>query len=143
MIKEPQTQKDRLINLQIAISNYLNEVTSTGDVTNLEVKLKCWGEYLGKVIKLEPNQTTDKLVKDRDKPYTKNPVFPANPIAFSLMDLVTAKQLGMIRAVCREMDIDCDEECDVVLSCKTDELSKKAASAFIQHLQKMQEEGLK
>lgn len=64
--------------------------------------------------------------------------FPANPVATSLMDLVTAKQLGMIRAISREMGIEADEECQTVLSCKTDELSKKAASAFIQHLQDLQ-----
>ncbi len=64
--------------------------------------------------------------------------FPANPVATSLMDLVTAKQLGMIRAISREIGIESDEECQTVLSCKTDELSKKAASAFIQHLQDLQ-----
>ncbi|HEX8288466.1 MAG TPA: Rad52/Rad22 family DNA repair protein [Pyrinomonadaceae bacterium] len=64
--------------------------------------------------------------------------FPANPIAKSLSDLVTAKQLGMIRAIAREIGIDADEECNNVLNCKTDELSKKAASSFIQHLQDSQ-----
>ena len=64
--------------------------------------------------------------------------FPANPIARSLSDLVTAKQLGMIRAIAREMSIDADEECNNVMQCKTDELSKKAASSFIQHLQDAQ-----
>jgi len=64
--------------------------------------------------------------------------FPSNPIAKSLNDLVTAKQLGMIRALAREAGIDVEEECQSVLNCKTDELSKKAASSFIQHLQDMQ-----
>lgn len=64
--------------------------------------------------------------------------FPANPIAKSLSDLVTAKQLGMIRAIAREMSINADEECNNVMNCKTDELSKKAASSFIQHLQDAQ-----
>jgi hypothetical protein len=64
--------------------------------------------------------------------------FPSNPIAKSLGDLVTAKQLGMIRALAREAGIDVEEECQSVLNCKTDELSKKAASSFIQHLQDMQ-----
>ncbi len=64
--------------------------------------------------------------------------FPANPIARSLSDLVTAKQLGMIRALSREIGIDADEECQNVMECKTDELSKKAGSSFIQHLQDMQ-----
>ncbi len=66
--------------------------------------------------------------------------FPNNPIARSLSDLVTAKQLGMIRAISREMNIDADEECNTVMQCKTDELSKKAASAMIQHLQDLQKE---
>lgn len=64
--------------------------------------------------------------------------FPSNPIAKSLSDLVTAKQLGMIRALARENGIDVDEECQTVMQCKTDELSKKAASSFIQHLQDSQ-----
>jgi len=64
--------------------------------------------------------------------------FPNNPIAVSLMDLVTAKQLGLIRAISREIGIEADEECQTVLSFKTHELSKKAASAFIQHLQDLQ-----
>ena len=64
--------------------------------------------------------------------------FPANPIARSLSDLVTAKQLGMIRAIAREIGIEADAECDTVMQCKTDELSKKAASGFIQHLQDLQ-----
>jgi hypothetical protein len=72
--------------------------------------------------------------------YNNDGGFPANPVATSLMDLVTAKQLGMIRAIGREIGIDPDEECQTVLSCKTDELSKKAASSFIQHLQDLQKQ---
>jgi hypothetical protein len=64
--------------------------------------------------------------------------YPANPIARSLSDLVTAKQLGMIRAIAREIGVDPDEECNTVMSCKTDELSRKAASSLIQHLQDLQ-----
>ena len=65
--------------------------------------------------------------------------FPANPIAKSLSDLVTAKQLGMIRAISREIGIDADEESNNLMSCRTDELSKRAASSLIQHLQDMQQ----
>jgi len=67
--------------------------------------------------------------------------FPSNPIAKSLSDLVTAKQLGMIRAIAREIGVDADVECQNVMQCKSDELSKKAASGFIQHLQDMQKTG--
>ncbi|CAN5737571.1 hypothetical protein BH20ACI4_BH20ACI4_06580 [soil metagenome] len=66
--------------------------------------------------------------------------FPANPVAKSLSDLVTAKQLGMIRAIAREIGIDPDEECNSSMQCRTDELSKRAASSFIQHLQDLQKE---
>ncbi|HEX8733895.1 MAG TPA: Rad52/Rad22 family DNA repair protein [Pyrinomonadaceae bacterium] len=69
---------------------------------------------------------------------TQNDGFPSNPIAKSLGDLVTAKQLGMIRALAREAGVDVEEECQTVLNCKTDELSKKAASSFISHLQDLQ-----
>lgn len=64
--------------------------------------------------------------------------FPTDPVAKSLGDLVTAKQLGMIRAIAREIGINPDEECTTVANCTTDELSKRAASQFIQHLQDMQ-----
>ena len=69
---------------------------------------------------------------------TQEEGFPKNPVAKSLSDLVTAKQLGMIRALAREMGIDADEEANNAMNCRTDELSKKAASSFIQHLQDMQ-----
>jgi hypothetical protein len=68
--------------------------------------------------------------------------FPSNPVAKTLADLVTPKQLGMIRALAREAGVDADEECQTVMSCKTDELSKKAASAYIQHLQDMQQQNV-
>ena len=70
-----------------------------------------------------------------------NDGIPANPIARSLSDLVTAKQLGMIRAIAREIGVDSDVECETIMQCKTDELSKKAASGLIQHLQDLQKTG--
>jgi len=59
-------------------------------------------------------------------------------VAKNLGELVTAKQLGMIRALARELRIDADEECNSVMNCRSDELSKSAASSFIKHLQEMQ-----
>ncbi len=83
---------------------------------------------------------SDTIERDGAVPTPTNDGFPANPIAKSLMDLVTAKQLGMIRAMARENGIDVDEECQNVMQCKADELSKKAASSFIQHLQDLQKQ---
>lgn len=56
-------------------------------------------------------------------------------------DLISAKQLGMIRAICNQINIDPDEECQTVLGCRIDELSKKGASAFIDHVKTAQESG--
>lgn len=67
--------------------------------------------------------------------------FPEQPIAKNLGELVTMKQLGMIRALARELRIDGDEECNSVMKCRSDELSKSAASSFIKHLQELQRGG--
>jgi hypothetical protein len=65
--------------------------------------------------------------------------FPRDPVARSMTDLVTPKQLGMIRALAREAGVDADEECRQVLRVGTEELSKKAASSFIDHLKGLQQ----
>ncbi len=65
--------------------------------------------------------------------------FPVDPIAKSLSDLVTAKQLGMIRALSREIGVNANEESNTLMQCKTDELSKRAASGLIRHLQELRE----
>ena len=66
--------------------------------------------------------------------------FPRDPLAKSMADLVTPKQLGMIRALAREAGVDVEEECQAVLRCRTEELSKRAASSFIDHLKGLQQE---
>ncbi|MCA1556849.1 MAG: RAD52 family DNA repair protein, partial [Acidobacteria bacterium] len=66
--------------------------------------------------------------------------FPRDPLAKSMSDLVTPKQLGMIRALAREAGVDVEEECQAVLRCRTEELSKKAASSFIDHLKNSQQQ---
>jgi len=60
--------------------------------------------------------------------------FPKDPLAKSMADLVTPKQLGMIRALAREAGVDPDEESQSVMRVRTEELSKRAASSFIDHL---------
>jgi len=61
-----------------------------------------------------------------------------DPIAKSLSDMVTTKQLGMIRAIAREKDLDSDRECEALYKCKVSELSRRAASNLIDHLQVLQ-----
>jgi hypothetical protein len=60
--------------------------------------------------------------------------FPKDPLAKSMADLVTPKQLGMIRALAREAGVDPDEESQSIMRVRTEELSKRAASSFIDHL---------
>ena len=59
---------------------------------------------------------------------------PADAIAKTLAEMVTTKQLGMIRAVARESAVDADKECLEMLNCRVSELSRRAASALIDHL---------
>ncbi|MGH9946128.1 MAG: Rad52/Rad22 family DNA repair protein [Pyrinomonadaceae bacterium] len=73
---------------------------------------------------------------ERDEtPTAEKADFPADPVAKTLSDMVTTKQLGMIRAIAREKDLDADSECESLLKCKISELSRKAASVLIDHLQ--------
>lgn len=63
-------------------------------------------------------------------------------IAKTMGDLVTTKQLSMIRAIAREGDIDAAKECMDLMKCSVSELSKRAASELIDHLQTMQRNGV-
>ena len=62
---------------------------------------------------------------------------PVDHVAKNLGDLVTGKQLGMIRSLGREIGLDLQKECDAVMKCQFDELSKRGASQFITHLQEL------
>ena len=70
------------------------------------------------------------------------PEFPADPVAKTLAEMVTTKQLGMIRAVAREAAVDADKECLEILNCRVSELSRKAASVLIDHLRELKPQEL-
>lgn len=72
----------------------------------------------------------------------KTPEFPADPVAKTLAEMVTTKQLGMIRAVAREAAVDADKECFDIMNCRVSELSRKAASALIDHLRELKPQEL-
>ena len=78
------------------------------------------------------------VIEQTDEPQVFEPKAMADPIAKSLGDMVTGKQLGMIRAIAREADIDAAAECLQMMRCGVDELSKRAASDLIEHLQNLQ-----
>ena len=77
-------------------------------------------------------------IEQTDEPQAFEPKAISDPIAKSLGDMVTGKQLGMIRAIAREANIDAEAECSQMMRCHIDELSKRAASDLIEHLQNLQ-----
>jgi hypothetical protein len=77
---------------------------------------------------------------EREGGVPSNRPFSGSPQARSLNDLVTAKQLGMIRALAREANTDAEAECQSLFKCQMDELSKRAASSFIDHLKAQAQE---
>lgn len=88
--------------------------------------------------KKEVGQTADINSEDMALGQSQDNAFPSNPVAAALSDLITAKQLGMIRAIGRESEIGTEEECERLLKCGTAELSRRAASSFIDHLLRSQ-----
>lgn len=77
-------------------------------------------------------------IEQKETPSMAETAMLANPVAKILGDMVTAKQLGMIRAIAREIGVDAEKECSNVIRCSVGELSKRAASDFIEHLQTLQ-----
>ncbi len=80
----------------------------------------------------------DSIDQDENAPAAEPKQF-ADPVAKSLGDMITSKQLGMIRAIAREANLDAEAECSQLMHCGIDELSKKAASHLIAHLQDLQQ----
>ncbi|MEW6731943.1 MAG: Rad52/Rad22 family DNA repair protein [Acidobacteriota bacterium] len=60
--------------------------------------------------------------------------FPLDPLAHSNEELVTPRQLVAIRAIASSIGIEVEAECQRLLKCDIKEISRRAASAFIDHL---------
>ena len=65
------------------------------------------------------------------------PARPEDPIGRSISELVTPRQLGMLRALARERSVDLDAECSQTMNCRVNELSRRAASYLIDRLSSM------
>jgi hypothetical protein len=68
------------------------------------------------------------------------PSIARDPRPKTLNDLVTPKQLWMIRNLGREIGCDVEKECQSLLQCNLEEISKRAASSFIDYLKRLQQE---
>jgi Rad52/22 family double-strand break repair protein len=60
--------------------------------------------------------------------------FPHDPVAKTMADLVTPKQLVAIRAIANTQGVNAEAACMEMLKCRPEELSRRAASAFIDYL---------
>jgi len=80
----------------------------------------------------------DAIEHDEVPVQTYVPSNTGSPIAATLGDMVSGKQLGMIRAMSRENGLDAEQECAAKFNCRVEELSKRAASDLIGHLQSLQ-----
>lgn len=66
-----------------------------------------------------------------------------DPVARNLGDMITSKQLNMVRAISREANMDAEAVCGEMFACRIEEISKRAASDLIDRLQEMQRKGVK
>jgi hypothetical protein len=69
-----------------------------------------------------------------------SPSIVRDPRPKTLNDLVTPKQLWMIRNLGREIGCNVEQECQSLLQCNLEEISKRAASSFIDYLKRLQQE---
>ena len=79
----------------------------------------------------------DSIDQEETAPVSGQPQY-RDAVSKTLGDMVTAKQLGMIRVIGRESNIDVSHVCTKMMNCRVDELSKRAASDLIEHLQNIQ-----
>lgn len=80
----------------------------------------------------------DSIDQEENAPIAETPKVATGPVAQTLGDMLTGKQLNMIRALAREAKIDADAECGEIMRCSVTELSRRAASDLIEHLQNLQ-----
>jgi hypothetical protein len=81
----------------------------------------------------------DSIDLEENTPAVQQSAIHADPVAKNIGDMVTGRQLNMIRAIARESNIDAEHECAQILRCGVTELSKRAASDLIEHLQDIQQ----
>lgn len=77
------------------------------------------------------------LYKRDDEDITANgqPLrFPRDPVAKNIAEMATTKQHAAIRAIANVNGVDAEALCQELFTCKLAELSRRAASAYIDHL---------
>ena len=59
-----------------------------------------------------------------------------NPLATTIGDMILPSQLSAIRQAARAASLDPDAQCLKYLDCRPEDLNRRAAAAFIQHLER-------
>ncbi|MBI4850451.1 MAG: SWIM zinc finger family protein [Acidobacteria bacterium] len=82
------------------------------------------------------------LYKHTDEDLTANgqPLrFPRDPVAKNIAEMATTKQHAAIRAIANANGVDAETLCQELFNCKVAELSRRAASTFIDHLKNVKQ----
>ncbi len=65
----------------------------------------------------------------------------SDPVARTVGDMITSRQLSLIRSLARESEFDAQQECSRLKKCSVIELSRNAAADLIEHLQMLRSRG--
>jgi hypothetical protein len=89
--------------------------------------------------------TADSMSVARDVPQQRQEsverAFTGDPVAKNLGDMITSKQIGLVRAKAREHNIDAEALCSEMFGCDVEDLSKESASSFIDRLLEVAKSG--
>ncbi len=58
----------------------------------------------------------------------------SDPVAKGMNDLITPRQLGMLRRLAQDLHADAEAECQTMYKCRVEDLNKRAASTLIEAL---------
>ncbi len=61
----------------------------------------------------------------------------ADPLARTMGDMILPSQLSAVNRSARRAGVDAEAECQAELKCRTGDLSRRAVSTFIEHLEQL------
>ncbi|MCI0662821.1 MAG: RAD52 family DNA repair protein [Acidobacteria bacterium] len=130
----------------ITIENVTREGVGTGEAGS-EIGIKKAEHDALKRAAIKFGIARDLYQRESDVIYQQIPArsekngFPKEPLARTLADLITPRQINLIRAIGRNSGLDIEQECQALLGCPVEGISKRAASCLIDYLLRKQQEG--
>src|SRR5262245_46298659 len=132
--------------VSITIENVTREGVGTGEAGS-EIGIKKAEHDALKRAAIKFGIARDLYQREADVTYqqifakTEKNGFPKEPLARTLADLITPRQINLIRAIARDSGFDIEQECQTLLGCPVEGISKRAASCLIDYLLRKQQEG--